>query len=569
MKPTSHRNLFNADCNTYCYEYAEGSNPWQHVGSQHGELSPLAIQAYIDLLVNSGVDTLVYNPASQRAWWPSKTTPTPWDGYTRGDVSFFNGNLLNEFMTPTQVEAHLRSLCRLLDRYLDLQEAGVDLLAETSRACRRAGITPWLSVRMNDMHGAFEGPFMDAPLLADDEFRLAGCDVTGVARPNLRALNYEKREVRDYMFTMIRELVDDYDFEGLELDWTRHLGCCNPVATQQATETITAWHGEIARLCAAKANASGRPFYFGVRTAANMAHQRTLGLDILAMAREGMLDFVCPTRAGWSTTWDLDYGRMRQQFGEDMALYGVVEGAPNWLPAYAPAFQYRHYLRYQAASAAMLHGNAAGKLASGADGIELFNFFCVDQHAGFESVPRGLNLQAHYPAIKGIDNLDAMRGKLKFYAFSAGYELGGVRTILEVDEYLPQYFEPTTQRRFRLPMCAESAGMELTIQLIVERPADDANFPKLGVSFNDAWPNWHPCRTDELLAPTGDLTHHIPGHTALNFHFSASDIREGWNELVVACGGDDPGEQARRKQAIKVVGIELLVSKASGAAQRG
>ena len=39
--------------------------------------------------------------------------------------------------------------------------------------------------------------------------------------PMLQALDYRHREVRDYMLLMIRELVEDHDFEGLELDRPR------------------------------------------------------------------------------------------------------------------------------------------------------------------------------------------------------------------------------------------------------------------------------------------------------------------------------------------------------------
>ena len=563
MKPTQNSNLYNADCNTYFYNYRKGTNAWQKVGSRNGKFSPKAIHAFVDLLARSGVDTLVYNPSTQRAWWPSKTTPTAWDGYQRGKASYFYGHVLGQSMTTDQIESFLKNMGALLDGYLDLTESGIDLLAETSKACRQKKISPWLSIRMNDMHGSnsLEGSFMNCPLLAHEEFRLKGYNVNTKENPrrNLQALNYEKREVRDYMFTMIRELVEDYDFEGMELDWTRHMFCCNPIASQKTIDMVTEWHGEIARLCRKKAKATGRPYYLGVRCAANFDQQRHIGLDVVAMAREGFLDFVCPTRAGWTSTWDLDYGRMRELFGENVVLYGVIEGAPNTLPACTPKHKDIHSMRYLPASAAMIHGNAANKLAMGADGIETFNFFCTDGHHADETA---LQFQADYPALKNIDNLEKLRGRQKFYSFSAGFEWGGVRTILEADEYLPQYFEPTTQRRFRIPMCAEPKGMELTIQLILEKPATDTKLPDVGVSFNESWPNWNAHPTDELLANIGNLTHHVSRNTALNFRFPATAIREGWNDLIVACGGNDPGEPAkRREQAVKVVGIDLLVDK--------
>ena len=559
MKPVDNRNLYTSDCNTYFYNclYDE----WQKVGSKHGEFSPEAIHAFVDRLAQSGVDTFVYNPNTQRAWWPSKTTPTVWDGYRRNDRSFFYGHVLGQPMTPDQVENCMRWFTEMLNRYLDLVEAGVDVVAETAAACRRNKIAPWLSVRMNDMHGAnsLEGSFMNAPLLAHEEFRLKGISYnTTPARCTLQALNYAKQEVRDYMFTMIRELIEDYDYEGIELDWTRHLFCCDPVASQETIDTVSDWHRQVADLCRQKAEATGKPYYFGLRGAANYAQMKHIGLDFVGMAQAGFVDFICPTRAGWSTTWDVDYPAMRALVGPDVALYGVVEDAPNWLPAYDPKAEYRHYQRYISASDAMLKGNAAGKLVLGADGIETFNFFCTDADSYAD-----VHCQAQYPSLKGLDDLEALRGQRKYYSFNTGFECWGVRTILEADEVLPQWFEPTTQRRFRIPLCAEPEGMALTIQLILEKPADDAKLPELGVSFNESWPQWGGEQTGELLEPCGSLTHHPPDTVALNYRFPASTILEGWNDIIVAHGADDPGEPSKRKeQGIRLVGIELLVDKA-------
>lgn len=366
----------------------------------------------------------------------------------------------------------------LLNRYLDLVEAGIDIVAETAVACRRCGIVPWLSVRMNDMHGAncLEGSFMNAPLLAHEEYRLKGVGYNrSPARRSLQALNYQKLEVRDLIVAMICELIDEYDYKGIEQDRTRHLFCCEPIASPETIATVSDWHRQIAELCRTKAERTGKPYYFGLRGAANFAHMKHIGLDFAGMAQDGFVDFLCPTRAGWSTTWDIDYAVMRQQVGDDIALYSVVEDAPNWLPAWDPATRYRHFQRYSSVSAAMLRGTAAGKLALGADGIETFNFFCTDAVAY-----AGVHCQAQYPALEGHDDLEQLSGKRKFYAFNTGFENWGVRTILEVDEFLPQWFEPTTQRRFRIPMCAEPVEKALTIQLIVAKPAHADMLPDPG-----------------------------------------------------------------------------------------
>ena len=158
MKPTRNRNLYNGDCNVYFYNYK--GNAWQKRGNR--KLGAGAIRAYVDLLADSGVDTFLFNPNGQNAWYPSKVVPTAWDGYKRGDKRFFYGHVLGQPLTHQQADDYFAGLIAMMDRYLDLVEAGIDWVAETTQACRRRKIAPWLSIRMNDMHGAnsFDGSFI-------------------------------------------------------------------------------------------------------------------------------------------------------------------------------------------------------------------------------------------------------------------------------------------------------------------------------------------------------------------------------------------------------------------------
>ena len=45
-----------------------------------------------------------------------------------------------------------------------------------------------------------------------------------------RGFNYAKPKVRDHMMTILRDVIENYDFEGLELDWGRWPLCCRPDA---------------------------------------------------------------------------------------------------------------------------------------------------------------------------------------------------------------------------------------------------------------------------------------------------------------------------------------------------
>src|SRR5206468_10172423 len=125
--------------------------------------------------------------------------------------------------------------------------------------------------------------------------------------------------------------------------------------------------------------------------------------------------------------------------GPDVAFYGVVEDAPNWIRGSSPALAkhppdmskapYPHAgTRYMAASPQMQRANAAGKLAMGVHGIEQFNFFCSDQ----PSIP---GLRADYSVLRNTHDLNFLRGKPKHYCLST--PSGNASAAWELPEQLP------------------------------------------------------------------------------------------------------------------------------------
>ena len=544
MKPINNRNLYNGDC-TFLF----GQGYQVHPGEPY---TAEVMHNFIDLIADNGIDTYLCNTNAQVPWFPSKAVPNILTGYTRGDREFFRGHFPPPNDTdfpPEMLEQRIDEQVVFLNRYLDLADAGVDWVEEIIKACRRRGVSPWASVRMNDMHGAnsWEKSYMNCELQRDPRYRLSGREINprdGINRM-MTPLNYEHREVRDYYFTQIRELVEDYDFEGLELDWLRCPLCCEPTASRSTLDMMTAWIADIRALTEARTRATGKPFPLGLRVPVRLGILRMHGLDVVRLAREGLIDFIGPSNF-WQTTWDVPYEQLRKTLGDAVAIYGVMEDAPNWLDAYHPESQRRGY-RLLTASPQLIRGNAASKLAAGVDGLEQFNFFCTDEEGIHAAASK---CQARYDELKDLPNLERLRGQSKHYALAS---MSGAFQFpfYEYAEQIPAILEPDWRRAFRLTMCAEPNERELTIQIVVEK---QESVPELGVSFNGSWPSFEATTTDELLYPTGVYTHHVPENQALNFRFSSSLILEGWNELVVFNGAHD-----RSTPAIKIVSVELGV----------
>lgn len=544
----THHNLFNGDSCVYFY------NPelWQpedfklmtvrnpRTGEMNtrptpegGPFSAKAIYRYVGLLADNGIDTFVINANASRAWYPSKTIPSILDGYKRGDRDFIRPHAICQgFKKPEEQEAFVDSFMPFMNLYQDLLDAGVDWLAETTKACRQRKIFPWVSIRMNDMHGAanFEGSFFNAPLLKQPEMRLKTY-AYGIHNPPTRhGLNYEKQEVRDFMFAQIREVVEDYDFEGLELDWWRNPLCCEPNATPQTIAMMLDWIREIRALTQRQAKKIGRPYPLGLRIPGRLETLKSIGLDVVTLCQEGIIDFICPS-GFWHTSWSMPHDSLRHQVGERVAIYGVIEDGANSLATLDRARNLTQPIRYLSASPPIMQANAVSKLVLGADGIEWFNFYCTD-------IPRITGMHADYSALRNIDKLDFLRGRPKQYSFAIG---GRVNNMLpfELPAQLPMLLDVNAHHAFRIPMCAEpdQTGLELTIQIIVK--ADD-EVTALPVSFNGSWPSAkHEC-VEELLFPCGPLTHFTKEHVGYNYRFSVAQMRDGWNEIVVENAGKLP-----------------------------
>ncbi|MBO9599134.1 MAG: hypothetical protein J7559_15110 [Cohnella sp.] len=394
------------------------------------------------------------------------------------------------------------------------------------------------------MHGYAnpEGSFFNLPLFKEERFRLQRSAYSPTMHdPAYRkGLNYECPEVRGLMYEQIREVVEEYDFEGLELDWLRNPLCCEPNASPVTVRMMTDWIRSIRELTRQREAITGKPYPFGMRIPYHLNTMLAIGIDIRTLVREGILDFIAPS-SFWRTSWDMPHDDLKAELGDSVTIYGVLEDGANALPTRAPERELAMEIRYISASREMLAANAAGKLALGADGIYWFNFYCTDQ----DRIP---GLTSHYPHLRGIERLDLLRGEEKHYTFG---NQGGLMAHIpfETAPQVPAILEPGWRQSFRLPMCAEpeAANLELVVQVVVRTDDDSELMP---VAVNGCWPQLAHVRDERLLFPCGPLTHHIQGHIGCNYTFPIALVRDGWNEIVVENGG---GKQ------LEIVCIELAV----------
>ncbi|MEN8229131.1 MAG: family 10 glycosylhydrolase [Bacteroidota bacterium] len=511
------RNLYNADFGALFWN----SEQWHKEGTPYTARS---IHRFVDILADNGVDTLVVNPNSQVSWWyQSEVIPNVLDRYVRDDPSVgahvkWKDNPKSQWFSRY-----------LLNPALDLKEAGIDPLAETIKQCRRRGMSVWISIRMNDQHT--QHPYLRCPLMDKEEYRYQG------------GLDHRFPEVRDYYFNFIQEVVERYDIDALELDWMRTL----PGTTKEDTAVMTTWLNDIRKVVDAKARETGRYIYYGMRFPANYSRLMLKGLDVKTLASSGVLDFVCPSNF-MATAWAMPIDQIKQDLGEDVALFGYTELWFNELCRWSDKHQQNFYL-FNNVSGPALRANAAGKLVLGAAGIIQYNFFCGD----LERKMRFPVPSSKYSELKGLGNLETLRGHSKHY--SIGSNIRRYNDEFDLERPLPTILEPHQNHTFRIPMCKEpdDRGLKLILQTVTGTDGADP-VKEINVRLNGYASSSSSVATDSVLFPEVyepfnryppksqrlNWTSPIEEIKACNTGFAVSVVREGWNEISVTNVSDQP-----------------------------
>lgn len=314
-------------------------------GTRPPEAMNLAgLHAFIDQYAGTKVTHLFLSPNSMRASFRSRTRDAIWDPVEGREP---------EGLWPRNARR--------------LHEAGLDPYAVWIARARERGISPWLSMRMNDVHNAD-----DPASYMHSEFwrrhpalrRVPG----GAGQPwTNHALNYAHAAVRDHQLAFVRELLERYDPDGLELDWMRFGHHLTPGREQEESHLITAFMREVRELTRSWSARRGRPILLGVRAAAHPDAAAGLGVDAARWAREGLVDLIVPAPFWSSSDFDIPVELWREKIG----------AAADRVPV-LPALEHnaRAWIRGAtvANDLASAYGFAATALHRGADGVYLFNW---------------------------------------------------------------------------------------------------------------------------------------------------------------------------------------------------
>ena len=194
------------------------------------------------------------------------------------------------------------------------REQGLDYFDELIRQGRKRGKEIWWGLRMNEVergHLTMYDPSIRAELKERNPVKAAHPDWLLRSWWWQGFWNYAVKEVRDYRLSIVREVAEEYDFDGVHLDFLRHTPHLPPGKQWENREHLTRFMRGVRAMLQSQAAKRGRPFMLAARVPDSVEGCHTDGLDIETWASEGLVDvLILGTR-----TINVDVASFRKAMG--------------------------------------------------------------------------------------------------------------------------------------------------------------------------------------------------------------------------------------------------------------
>lgn len=244
-------------------------------------------------------------------------------------------------------------------------DGGGDMVREMLEQAHRDGMLFIAAMRMNDRHpiAVRERVWGDHPAWRLDLGR------KGVYWEG--GFDYAIDAVRAEIVTFVGQMLDHYDFDGVELDWMRWVHVFAPGTQEEHPPRLTDFHRQVRAALDTAGRRRGRRLLLGARVPMVLETCREFGFDVAAWVGDGLLDYIVPSHFG-NTDFNAPVeGYRALTEGSACRVYPSLQGhlwvGPTRLERYDPM----HYF-----------GAAHNAFAAGADGVQVYNY----QFRTFEEV---------------------------------------------------------------------------------------------------------------------------------------------------------------------------------------
>ena len=323
---------------------------WYVYCSEKGEVDDIenALKEYVKGYANSGISDLIFCTFSQDSCVPTKVMTRRGEKY---DKKIENGESV-DYTSNWRVK-----YC--YDIHNATKRLPYEILIEETK---KYGMNAWVSIRMNDSHYPFEKTsFIRGDLFYEAEEKGWVIGQNAPTRYFVHCFDYAVKEIRDKMLAYIFETLDNYDVDGIELDFQREIVCFDYQNNPDCHKLMTELMREVKKYVLLKEKERNHSIKIGVRLVRDLKHNKTFGFDVETWVKEGLVDLVVPTSRFENTDSGIpvcDWKKMIE--GTSVKVYAGLE-----------KLLFYPYIN----SLETLKGFASQYLDLGVDGIYLFNYF--------------------------------------------------------------------------------------------------------------------------------------------------------------------------------------------------
>ena len=277
--------------------------------------------------------------------------------------------------------------------YRRLLEEGIDIVGIIQEETHRRGLEGFYSHRINGADNDPQFREEKGSYIDDDEnlyrvpFKEEHPDWM-IRLPYTRSpgLNFEFEGVREYVLANLTEIAEDFDFDGIELDFARNCPVLPPDRAWARREGLTAFMRSVRAMTLAVEKRRGRPFLLAARVPENLVGCHFDGLDVETWARGQVVDlFVMGCR----------------NFEVDVAAFRRI-AADTPIKLYCALDDHHSSDGYCAPPIEVLRGVFSNWYHQGADGVQTFNF-------KYAPDPGELHWPTHLQAYKELGDPDKIR----------------------------------------------------------------------------------------------------------------------------------------------------------------
>ena len=296
-----------------------------------------------------------------------------------GNVSIYESKILERYGDHLG-KPYRMHMWRTIENIRSLKEQGTDLLRIVIDKCHQSGIEAHASLRINDKHHTYKMTPESSGLpsrFCRSEYVFPDLRSGWVEeRPQLclpdSSLDFLYEESRQLRIDTIREILDNYDVDGIDLDFTRFPPFFQEGHKEENSNLITDMVQKVRRLVNDKSMLTGKKIKLTARVEFDTAANKEEGLDVENWIRNGLIDILyLGVIADCTPDAPIDSFIIMCE-GTGCKVCPSIEGQFHWVGGMNRTGPVR------VSSLEMVRAFAANAYEAGADGIQLFNFCCAD-----------------------------------------------------------------------------------------------------------------------------------------------------------------------------------------------